>query len=168
MGNNTNPSYVFLKGNTYYFNRHIPKDIRSYYKSNRVIICLKTKRRFEALRAAKSIAQRLEDYWLSLRISNIDIPGLHLIRNNLQATTNSSCIKLSEALEVYLKLKGFNKDKTFYRGAKRNTTSLVSFITLSTSDKRGKITRYLLSLLNSLIIEVVFPLPQGKSFIVIC
>ena len=120
MSNNTNPSYVFLKGNTYYFNRHIPKDIRSYYKSNRVIICLKTKRRFEALRAAKSITQRLEDYWLSLRISNIDIPGLHLIRNNIQATTNSSCMKLSEALEVYLKLKGINKDKTFYMGAKRN------------------------------------------------
>jgi len=120
MGNNTNPSYVFLKGNTYYFNRHIPKDIRSYYKSNRVIICLKTKQRFKALRAAKSIAQRLEDYWLSLRMSNIDIPGLHLIRNNLQTKTNSSYMKLSEALEVYLKLKGVNKDKTFYIGAKRN------------------------------------------------
>ena len=128
MGNNTNPTYIFLKGNTYYFNRHIPKDIRSYYTSNRVIICLKTKRRFEALRAAKSIAQRLEDYWLSLRISNIDIPGLHLIRNNLQATTNSSCIKLSEALEVYLKLKGFNKDKTFYRGAKRNITYVIDLL----------------------------------------
>lgn len=71
MGNNINPTYVFLKGNTYYFNRHIPKDIRSYYKSNRVIICLKTKQRFKALRAAKSIAQRLEDYWVSLRMSKI-------------------------------------------------------------------------------------------------
>src|SRR6056300_1487694 len=120
MGNNTNPAYVFLKGSTYYFNRHAPRDVRSYYKSNRVIICLKTKRIFEVLRAAKSIAQRLEDYWLSLRMSNIDVPGLHLIRNNIQSTNNSSCIKLSEALEVYLKLKGVNKDKTFYMGAKRN------------------------------------------------
>jgi hypothetical protein len=94
MGNNSNPSYVFLKGNTYYFNRHVPRDVRSYYKSNRVIICLKTKRRFEALRAAKSITQRLEDYWLSLRISNIDIPGLQLIRNNIQIKTNSSCMNL--------------------------------------------------------------------------
>ena len=128
MGNNTNPSYVFLKGNTYYFNRHIPKDIRSYYKSNRVIICLKTKRRFEALRAAKSIAQRLEDYWLSIRMSNIDIPGLHLIRNNLQTETNSSCIKLSEALEVYLRLKGINKDKTFYRAAKRNIKYVIDLL----------------------------------------
>ena len=128
MGNNTNPTYVFLKGNTYYFNRHVPRDVRSYYKSNRVILCLKTKRRFEALRAANSIAQRLEDYWLSLRISNIDIPGLHLIKNNLQASPNSSCMKLSEALEVYLKLKGFNKDKTFYMGAKRNIKYVIDLL----------------------------------------
>jgi len=128
MGNNTNPTYVFLKGNTYYFNRHVPRDVRSYYKSNRVIVCLKTKRRFEALRAAKSIAQRLEDYWLSLRMSNIDIPGLHLIKNNLQASPNSSCMKLSEALEVYLKLKGFNKDKTFYMGAKRNIKYVIDLL----------------------------------------
>ena len=32
MGNNNNPSYVFLKGNTYYFNRHVPLDVREYYK----------------------------------------------------------------------------------------------------------------------------------------
>jgi hypothetical protein len=128
MGNNTNPTYVFLKGSTYYFNRHVPRDVRSYYKSNRVIICLKTKRRFEALRAAKSITQKLEDYWLSLRMSNIDVPGLHLIRNNIQATNNSSCMKLSEALEVYLKLKGINKDKTFHIGAKRNIKYVIDLL----------------------------------------
>jgi integrase len=128
MSNNTNPSYVFLKGNTFYFNRHVPRDIRSYYKSNRVIICLKTKQRFKALRAAKSIAQRLEDYWLSLRMSNIDIPGLNLIRNNLQASPNSSCMKLSEALDVYLKLKGINKDKTFYMGANRNIKYVIDLL----------------------------------------
>ena len=128
MGNNTNPTYIFLKGNTYYFNRHVPIDVRSYYKSTRVIICLKTKRRFEALRAAKSITQKLEDYWLSLRMSNIDVPGLHLIRNNIQATNNSSCMKLSEALEVYLKLKGINKDKTFHIGAKRNIKYVIDLL----------------------------------------
>ena len=128
MGNNTNPTYIFLKGNTFYFNRHVPRDIRSYYKSNRVIICLKTKRRFEALRAAKSIAQRLEDYWLSLRMSNIDIPGLNLIRNNLESPSYSSCIKLSEALEVYLKLKGVNKDKTFYICANRNIKYVIDLL----------------------------------------
>ena len=42
MGNNSNPSYVFSKGNTYCFNRHVPLDVRAYYTSDRVILCLKT------------------------------------------------------------------------------------------------------------------------------
>jgi hypothetical protein len=81
LGNNTNPSHVFLKGNTYYFNRHIPLDVREYYKFDRVILCLKTDRRDRAVRDAKSIAPRLEDYWLSLRLTKIDIPALHLLRD---------------------------------------------------------------------------------------
>ena len=82
MGNNNNPSYVFLKGTTFYFNRHVPKDVREYYKSNRIILCLKTSRREKAIRMAKSIAQRLEDYWLSLRLSNMDIPAIHLLKSS--------------------------------------------------------------------------------------
>jgi integrase len=128
MGNNANPSYIFLKGNVYYFIRHVPFDVRPYYKSGKVILCLKTKRRFEALRAAKSIAQRLEDYWLSLRIANIDIPGVHLLRDNLEHVSKSSCVKLSEALNIYLKLKGINKVQTFYRGANRNIKSVIGVL----------------------------------------
>jgi integrase len=37
-------------------------------------------------------------------------------------------MKLSEALEVYLKLKGVNKDKTFYRGAKRNIKYVIDLL----------------------------------------
>ena len=75
MGNKSNPSYVFLKGTTYYFNRHVPLDVRPYYKSDRVILCLKTSRKDQAIRAARSIAQRLEDYWMSLRLANLDVPA---------------------------------------------------------------------------------------------
>ena len=109
MGNNSNPSYVFLKGNTYYFNRHVPLDVRHYYKSARVILCLKTSRKDQAIRAARSIAQRLEDYWLSLRLANIDVPAFHLLRSESQRVSQSSCVTLTEALELYLRLKGVNK-----------------------------------------------------------
>ena len=128
MGNNSNPSYVFLKGTTYYFNRHIPLDVRSYYKSDRVILCLKTNRKDQAIRAARSIAQRLEDYWMSLRLANLDIPAFHLLRNEPQKLSQSSCMTLSEALELYLRLKGVNKDKTFHRGAERNIQSVVDVL----------------------------------------
>ena len=73
--------YLWLKGETYYFNRRVPKDMQGHYKSSRIIICLKTTRKDTALRFAKSMAQRLEDYWLSLRLSQLDIPALHLLRD---------------------------------------------------------------------------------------
>jgi len=73
--------YLWLKGDTYYFNRRVPKDMQGHYKSSRIIICLKTSRKYTALRSAKSIAQRLEDYWLSVRLSKLDVPGLHLLRD---------------------------------------------------------------------------------------
>jgi integrase len=128
MGNNSNPLYVFLKGTTYYFNRHVPLDVRPYYKSGRVIICLKTSRKDQAIRAARSIAQRLEDYWLSLRLANIDVPALHLLRDRPLKVSQSSCMTLTEALELYLRLKGVNKGKVFKRGAERNVQSVVDVL----------------------------------------
>ncbi|MGB0756617.1 MAG: DUF6538 domain-containing protein, partial [Candidatus Puniceispirillaceae bacterium] len=57
--------FLWQKSGTYYFVRRVPKDIQEHYTSSRVVICLKTKRRDSALKASRSIAQRLEDYWLS-------------------------------------------------------------------------------------------------------
>ena len=112
--------YLWLKGDTYYFNRRVPKDMQRHYKASRIIICLKTSRKDTAVRSAKSIAQRLEDYWLSLRLSKLDIPTLHLVRDKPVSASVSSCETLSEAQELYLRLKGVGKDKIFQRGAERN------------------------------------------------
>jgi integrase len=120
--------YLWLKGDTYYFNRRVPKDMQGHYKSSHIIICLKTTRKDTALRSAKSIAQRLEDYWLSLRLSKIDIPGLHLLRDKPLSASVSSCETLSEALELYLRLKGVGKDKVFHRGAERNVQSVIDIL----------------------------------------
>ena len=121
-------SYLWVKGQTYYFNRRVPKDVQAHYKASRIVICLKTSRKDQAIRAARSIAQRLEDYWLSLRLANIDVPALHLLRDRPQKLSQSSCITLSEALELYLRLKGVNKDKVFRRGAGRNIQSVADVL----------------------------------------
>ena len=120
--------YLWLKGDTYYFNRRVPKDMQGHYKSSRIIICLKTTRKDTALRSAKSMAQRLEDYWLSLRLSQLDMPALHLLRDRPLKPSQSSCETLSEALELYLSLKGVGKDKTFHRGAERNIQSVIDVL----------------------------------------
>ena len=128
MGNNKNPCYVYLKGKTYYFTRHVPKDMRGYYTSNRVVMCLKTQSRSLAVRAAKNISSKLEEYWLSLRLSQLDIPAAHLVRNQPQNPSQSLCKTLSEALDLYLRLKGGNKDKVFHRAATRNVESVIEVL----------------------------------------
>ena len=90
MGNHRVVQYVYQRGTTYYFVRRVPKDVQRHYKSSRVVICLKTSRRDQAVRAGMSIAQRLEEYRLSLRLANLDIPGLHLLRDRLITTTSTS------------------------------------------------------------------------------
>ena len=120
--------YLWLKGETYYFNRRVPKDMQGHYKASRIVICLNTTRKDTAARSAKSIAQRLEDYWLSLRLAKIDIPALHLLRDKPLLLTQSSCMPLTEALDLYLRLKGVNKGKVFRRGAERNIQSVVDVL----------------------------------------
>ena len=120
--------YVHQRGTTYYFVRRVPKDIQEHYTSSRVVICLKTKRRDSAVKASRSIAQRLEDYWLSLRLSKLDIPALHLLRDKPLSASTSSSMTLSKALELYLRLKGSNKDKIFHRGAERNIQSVIDVL----------------------------------------
>ncbi|MGB2436268.1 MAG: DUF6538 domain-containing protein, partial [Candidatus Puniceispirillales bacterium] len=43
--------YLWLKGDTYYFNRRVPKDMQSHYKASRIVICLKTTRKDTAFRS---------------------------------------------------------------------------------------------------------------------
>lgn len=120
--------YLWLKGNTYYFNRRVPKDMQGHYKASRIVICLKTTSKDAAVRSAKSIAQRLEDYWLSLRLAKLDIPALHLVGDKTLIPSQSSCLHLTEALHLYLRLKGMNKDEVFKRGAERNIQFVVDVL----------------------------------------
>jgi len=103
----------------FYFVRRIPVDVLPYYSSNRISISLKTKSASTAVRASKSINQRLEDYWLGLRLQNMDIPAIQVVRASDEADDTTLC--LSEACELYLRLKGVGKDKVFIRTANRNT-----------------------------------------------
>ena len=128
MGNHRVVQYVYQRGTTYYFVRRVPKDVQRHYKSSRVVICLKTRRRDQAVRAGMSIAQRLEDYWLSLRMANLDIPGLHLLRDKPLPTTSTSSQTLHDALELYLRLKGVGKGKVFRRGVERNIKTAINVL----------------------------------------
>ena len=98
-------SFLYRKRDVFYFSKQVPCDIKAYYTRQRVVICLKTKSEAMAERMTQSIIPRLEDYWLSLRLSRMALPAEHLILKNVDEGTYSNAPKLSEALEIYLRLK---------------------------------------------------------------
>ena len=95
--------YTFKKRDVFYFSKRVPKDIRSHYTRDRIIICLKTKSDTSAARACKSLIQKLEDYWLSIRLTQFNIPAQHLIKSDNSFTSDAPL--LSVALEGYFKMK---------------------------------------------------------------
>ena len=103
----------------FYFVRRVPVDVLPYYSSNRISISLKTRSASAAVRAGKSINQRLEDYWLGLRLQNMDIPAIQVVKS-IDSIVDDGLL-LSQACELYLRLKGVGKDKVFIRTANRNT-----------------------------------------------
>ena len=109
-------SYVSCRAGIYYYIRRVPYDVRQHYASKRLSFSLKTKSYAGALRAAQSVTQRLEDYWLGLRLQDMDIPAIHLLRTN--HVDDSSPVML-DAVENYLRIKG-NDDRIFIRTAQRN------------------------------------------------
>ena len=111
--------HVHLRDGVYYFVRRVPADLRAHYRSDRISLTLRTRSQSTASRSAQSINQRLEDYWLGLRLQQIDIPAINLLRAD--TAPDQSGYLLSDAKGLYLRLKGSDKDRTFFRTAERNT-----------------------------------------------
>ena len=110
--------YLRCRDGVYYFVRRVPNDLKDIYSSDRISMSLKTKSIMSARRVAKSIDQRLEDYWMGIRLQKLDIPAIQLVQPDRLANDNSPT--LSEAVELYLKLKSKYKDKVFIRTSYRN------------------------------------------------
>ena len=109
-------SYVYCRAGVYYYTRRVPYDVRQHYASKRLSFSLRTKSNVGALRAAQSVTQRLEDYWLGLRLQDMDIPAIHLVKAN---HVDDSSPLMTEAVDNYLRIKG-NDDRIFVRTAQRN------------------------------------------------
>ena len=107
MRNKYEANYVLYRDGIYYYVRRLPYDLTSHYDVKRLCFSLKTKSASAAVRASKSINQRLEDYWLGLRLQNMDIPAIQVVRSNDNPQDNT--ITLSEACELYPRLKDVGK-----------------------------------------------------------
>ena len=126
MRNKCVANHVLLRNETYYFLKRVPYDLKDYYSVKRLCFSLKTKSYSSALRLTKSVLQRLDDYWLGIRLQKMDIPAIHLVKANDNVDDSSPLI--SDALDLYLKLKGEGKDKTFIRTANRNIEYIIKVL----------------------------------------
>ena len=125
MRNKYAANHVLLRDGVFYYVRRVPLDLAEHYSVKRLCFSLRTKSYKSAVHVSKSVSQRLEDYWLGLRLQKIDIPALDLVKSD--DVSYNSCL-LSEARALYLRLKAVGKDKVFIRTATRNTDYVIKLL----------------------------------------
>ena len=127
MRNKYASNHVLLRDGIYYYLRRVPYDLTDHYQVKRLCFSLKTKSLSHANRSAKSVSQRLDDYWLGLRLQKMDIPAMSVLKTHDVADDDNSPL-LSEALALYLRLKGVGKDKVFIRTGERNVDYVIEVL----------------------------------------
>jgi integrase len=141
LSNKSQAPYVLCRDGVYYFVRRIPADVRAHHGTHRLYFSLRTKSARTAERAARSIAQRLDDYWMGVRLQKMDIPHLTVVPE--WGDQHRDAPLLSEAVDLYVRLKGVNRGKIFHRATMRmleNVTQVLGDRPISAyaSDDAGK------------------------------
>ena len=95
MVEHLNVSYLYKKRGVYYFSKRVPCDVRSYYKSDRKAICLRTKSNLSAIHSSKSLYQKLDVYWTSIRLTKMQVPAEDMLLKRLLVNTNSHILNES-------------------------------------------------------------------------
>ena len=122
--------YTFIRDGYYYFTRRVPTDLQGYYRYPRIVQGLQTSSSREARVLANLEAAKLEAYWSKMRLTKTEVLGAALLSEDLvgtppkeaeRANINSlnDSPRLSEALEMYVSLKGKGRPKTFRKAAER-------------------------------------------------
>ena len=89
MRNKYVAEHVMKRDDMFYYVRHIPTDLANHYSVKRLCFSLKTKSLEYALRASKSVSQRLEDYWFSIRFKSMDVPAIDSVRKDESGSNKS-------------------------------------------------------------------------------
>ena len=84
------PSYTYTKLGVFYYSRRVPRDLLHHYITGKVVMSLRTKSSVKALHISRSIASKLNDHWLKLRLFEIDIPTGHCLVANAEGAITVS------------------------------------------------------------------------------
>jgi integrase len=119
------PQHTYIKRDVYYFSRVIPSDLKHHYSKPRIIQSLKTKSAHRATVASKMLSAKLDDYWLGLRLKQVDVPAAHLLVSGATLNLESNLPTIDEALETYLRIKGRGKSDLFFSHTRRSIKYLM-------------------------------------------
>ena len=118
------PKFTYKKGSVFYYSRVVPKDLINHYDKKRIVLCLRTSSYHQARLLAETYSNRLEQYWLGLRLEKTDIPGLSLIKAD-NYNKLSTLPTIEDAKQLYLSVKGKDKNQSFVRTTNRNIRYLI-------------------------------------------
>ena len=123
--------YTFVRSGYFYFSRRVPRDLRDHYLGSRIVIGLRTRSPQKAKVLAISASAGLESYWSQIRLSRPNVVGLHLVKtpsnhyprqgrhNPVIDDAAEQAPTMTEALRLYLDLKGKGRPKTFEASTRR-------------------------------------------------
>ena len=119
------PQHTYIKRDVYYFSRVVPNDLKHHYTKPRIIQSLKTKSAHRATVASKMLSAKLDDYWLGIRLKQVDVPASHLLVSGATVNLESNLPTIDEALETYLRIKGRGKSDLFFSHTRRSIKYLM-------------------------------------------
>ena len=76
--------------------------------------------------ASRTMSAKLDDYWLGIRLQQVDIPASHLLINHGLLSVTSGLPTIEDAELLYLELKGQDRGATFLATTQRSTRYLIS------------------------------------------
>ena len=120
--------YLFQKRGVYYFSKQIPKDVRQHYSQNRIVQSLKTRSVKDAFYQSQNLLHKLNEHWFYLRVKdeNILLFPYQFTQQTLQKSAQNP--KLSDALQIYFKLKGKGKGEIFFRATRRAVRDVIGLL----------------------------------------
>ena len=125
----SSPDYLYCRNGIFYFTRNVPSDVKSRFNKNRVVVSLHTRSITRAQKSASALSDRLDRYFDSLRLERFHSQELGLkFDTNMVTDSDEPEVTITDALELYVRLKGAGRGKVFARTAERNIGYLIERI----------------------------------------
>jgi len=125
----SSPDYLYCRNGIFYFTRNVPSDLKSRFNKNRVVVSLHTRSITRAQKSASALSDRLDRYFDSLRLERFHSQELGLkFDTNMVTDSDEPEVTITDALDLYVRLKGTGRGKVFARTAERNVGYLIECI----------------------------------------